>query len=73
MSRLEKAVQRVLNGALHGRGRALHRDGQELLATWAFVTALMLEQTIPHDARYPLRITRSCTPAASLQPACVSG
>lgn len=51
MAGLEDETQRLLDGPLSGRGRALHRDGQATLATWAVKTALMFEQANPRDAR----------------------
>lgn len=51
MADLETRAKRLLDGPISGRGRALHRDGQTTLASWAFKTTLMFEQANPRDAR----------------------
>lgn len=45
MSDLEQAAKPLLVPMIEGRGRALHRDGQRTVATWAVKTAMMFEFT----------------------------
>jgi hypothetical protein len=47
MSQVEQRAQQYLSGMIAGRGRALHREGQEALATWALLKAIVFGQTFP--------------------------
>jgi hypothetical protein len=50
MSDLETRAKPLLKPVFQGRGREIHKEGQRMLAAWAFKTAVMLEYTHP-DAR----------------------
>lgn len=58
MNALENETRPFLQPMLEGRGRVLHAHGQQLVATWAYKTALMLNFAIPErtqaacDAEY---------------------
>ncbi|MDP1857209.1 MAG: hypothetical protein Q8K82_00980 [Gemmatimonadaceae bacterium] len=51
MSRLEQDARPFLEPMLSGRGRVLHTEGQKLVATWAYKTALMLNFALPASSR----------------------
>jgi hypothetical protein len=51
MSDLEQRAERLLDGMLAGRGRALHQTGQRTLAAWALKSAIMFDQGSPPEAR----------------------
>lgn len=51
MSRLEENARRYLIGMTVGRGRQLHREGQQALGTWALLKAMMFDQASPPGAR----------------------
>ncbi len=50
MSELETKARPFLTPLIQGRGRALHRGGQSLLAAWSVKTALALQLTTPDPA-----------------------
>jgi hypothetical protein len=49
MNDLETAARPLLEPMIVGRGRALHRDGQRTIATWAMKTMLMFEFAYPEQ------------------------